>query len=56
MPSSEASRPSHGKKSQENCDHKRAVDYELSEGGKETGKVICKECGAILPGEIERPD
>jgi uncharacterized protein YbaR (Trm112 family) len=49
MSSTEASRPSHSKKSQDNCAHQRAVDYELSEEGEETGNLICKECGAIFP-------
>jgi hypothetical protein len=48
MPTNEANRPSHSKTSQDNCAHMRAVDYELSEQGGETGNLICKECGAIF--------
>jgi hypothetical protein len=30
------------------CRHKRLVDRILAKNGKETGKVRCAECGAIL--------
>jgi hypothetical protein len=30
------------------CRHKRLVDRVLAKNGKETGKVRCLECGAIL--------
>lgn len=30
------------------CRHKRLVDRILAKNGKETGKVRCLECGAII--------
>ena len=56
MSSNEAGRPSRGGKAHESCSHERVVDYELSEDGEQTGRFVCRECGAILAGKRERPD
>lgn len=45
----EASRLNQGKETAIRCTHNRLVDYHFSEEGRKTGKLICKECGAIFP-------
>ena len=36
------------------CQHKRLVDYILSEDGQKTGNIICAECGAIFPDPVQQ--
>lgn len=40
-------------KDRKECTHSRIVDDYIIEG-KKTGKLICKECGAILPDPDEK--
>ncbi len=47
----EAGRLKEEKNRQKPCTHSRVVDYVLTKDGKRTGKLKCKECGAILPDE-----
>jgi hypothetical protein len=56
MSSIEADRPSQGAISLTPCGHKRVIDYLRLKDGEQTGKFICKECGAVLPAKEERPD
>ena len=44
----EAGRLKRGKETAQPCTHSRLVDYHLSKEGRRTGKLICKECGAIF--------
>lgn len=32
------------------CVHQRMVDYHFNEKGQATGNVVCRECGAVIPG------
>jgi len=51
----EAGRLKEEKNRQKPCTHSRVVDYVLTKDGKRTGKLKCKECGAILPDERRGP-
>lgn len=51
MGADEAGRLNDGKNPSKPCTHSRVVDHVLSKEGKRTGKLKCKECGAIFPDE-----
>lgn len=55
MTSDEAGRPKELKdfKKKENCLHQRIVDYHYDDKGQRTGKLTCKECGAIIPDQLK---
>lgn len=36
-------------KSKSHCLHQRVVNYHYDEKGNHTGKLVCKECGEIIP-------
>ncbi len=42
----DAWRTKHGGKA---CHHNRVVDHLITSNGQTTGKLACKECGAIFP-------
>ena len=48
MTSDEAGRLGQGAKKQEACSHRRLLDTERTAEGQETGRFICKECGAVV--------
>ena len=48
MPSDEAGRLKPGAKGEEACLHRRLLDTERTAEGEETGRFICKECGAVV--------
>lgn len=31
------------------CAHSRMVEEERTSDGKESGRLVCRECGAVLP-------
>ena len=31
------------------CHHARIVDYLVSKTGRRKGKLVCRECGAVIP-------
>ena len=39
----------------EPCCHTRVVDYFTTHDGQNTGKLVCKECGAIYPNSHTSP-
>ena len=36
------------------CEHSRVVDYLRTNGSKNSGKLVCRECGAIIPDPLKQ--
>jgi len=48
----EAWKTKHGQKP---CHHTRVIDSLIAQNGQSTGKLVCRECGAIFPNPRQNP-
>ena len=48
MTSDEAGRLKPAAKDERACSHGRLLDTERTAEGQETGRLVCRECGAVL--------
>jgi hypothetical protein len=37
------------------CHHVRVIDSLTTQDGETSGKLVCRECGAILPAPLKAP-
>lgn len=35
------------------CAHQRMVDDHYNEQGKKTGRLVCRECGEVIPDQVK---
>lgn len=35
------------------CAHQRMVDDHYNEQGKKTGRLVCRECGEVIPDRVK---